>query len=127
MLPAISANAMASVAVISSARYTEGAVCCLAFARASFKSGCTLLEDVSTVESDGDPPGLRSWCGEEETVVAAVLAVRGRSADACATAAFDVAGVLPPPSSIFLILFFNSSSSSHTEAAGPVEPWDSVS
>ena len=56
-----------------------------------------------------------------------VLAVRGRSAEACATAALEVAGIFPPPSSIFLILVFSSSNSSHTEAAGPVEPCDSVS
>lgn len=37
----------------------------------------------------------------------------------------DVEGILPPIS-ILRILDFNSSSSSHTDAAGPVEPWDSV-
>lgn len=79
------------------------------------------------VDSDGDALGLRCWCGEEETVVADVLAVRGRSAEASATAAFEVDGVFPPPSSIFLILVLSSSSSSHTDAAGPVEPCDSVS
>lgn len=80
----------------------------------------------STVDSDGEAIGFRCWCGEEETVVVDVFAVRGRSAEACATAAFEVAGILPPLCSIFLIRVFSSSSSSHTEAAGPVEPCDSV-
>ena len=42
------------------------------------------------VDSDGDALGLRCWCGEEETVVADVLAVRGRSAEASATAALSL-------------------------------------
>jgi hypothetical protein len=71
--------------------------------------------------------GFRCCLGDEDTVVAEVLAVRGRSAEAEAwlTIAADVEGILPPIS-ILRILVFNSSSSSHTEAAGPVEPWDSV-
>ena len=58
-------------------------------------------------------------------MVAEVLAVRGRSADAWFTMAPDVEGILPPIS-IFRILDLSSSSSSHTDAAGPVEPCDSV-
>lgn len=41
------------------------------------------------------------------------------------TIAPEVDGILPP-SSIFRILVLSSSSSSHTDAAGPEDPCDSV-
>jgi hypothetical protein len=125
-LPASSANAMASEAVASSVRYTDGATCCLALPRASLRRGCTFCcPGVPAVDSAGESVTLR-WClGDDETVVTDVLAVLGLSADALATAAPEVVGIFPP-SSILRILDFSSSNSSHTEAAGPVESRDSV-
>lgn len=125
-LPASSANAIASDAVASSARYMEGAIFRLAFARASFSRGWTFCGvSAPSVDSDGDSFVLRCCLGDEETVVTEVLAVLGRSAEAFATTAPEVVGILPP-SSILRILDFRSSNSSHTEAAGPVESRDSV-
>lgn len=79
----------------------------------------------ATVDSDGEGFDFRCWFGDEETVVADVLAVRGRSADAWDTMAPDVEGILPPIS-ILRIRDLSSSNSSHTDAAGPVDPCDSV-
>ena len=103
-------------------------MCCRTPAKASRSNGWTRLAVeacVSTVASEGAGLGLRCWFGEEETVVADVFAVRGRSPEAWETTAPEVEGILPP-SSILRIRVFSSSSSSHTEAAGPVEVWDSV-
>jgi hypothetical protein len=75
---------------------------------------------VPAVESDGEGLDFRCWFGDDDTVVADVFAVRGRSAEACETIAPDVEGILPPIS-ILRILVFSSSSSSHTDVAGPVE------
>jgi hypothetical protein len=128
-LPVISARVMASIAVASRIRYTVGEVCCRTFTRASRSSGCARwVVGASTVDSDGEGFDLRGWFGEDETVVAEVLAVRGRSrsALACAMMAPEVAGILLPPSSILRMRVLSSSSSSHTDAAGPVEPCDSV-
>jgi hypothetical protein len=77
------------------------------------------------VDSDGDWFDFRCWFGDDDTVVAEVFAVRGRSADACETMAPEVDGILPPIS-ILRIRDLSSSNSSHTDAAGPVEPCDSV-
>ena len=88
-LPLISANASASVAVDSRVRYTAGETCCLALLRASRSRGCVLLllgVLLPTVDSEGDGFDLRCWFGEEDTVVAEVLTVRGRSAEAEAEA-----------------------------------------
>jgi hypothetical protein len=101
-------------------------VCCLAFTRASRRSGWARVPVwASTVDSEGEGFDLRCWFGDEDTVVAEVFAVRGRSAVACETTAPEVEGILPPIS-ILRMRVFNSSSSSHTETAGPVEPCDSV-
>lgn len=86
-LPLISAKAKASWAVASSERYTAGETCCLALLRASRSSGWALLVMggawVLTLDSEGDRLDFRCWFGEEDTVVAEVFAVRGRSAEAC--------------------------------------------
>jgi hypothetical protein len=125
-LPVISANVRASEAAASSDRDTAGGVCSFAFASASRSKGWIRLGvGAPTVDSEGDTTVLRCWFGDDETVVADVLAVRGRSAMACDMTWPDVAGILPP-SSIRRILDLSSSNSSHTETAGPVEPWDSV-
>lgn len=101
-------------------------MCCLTLASASRSKGWDLFGVcVSTVELDDEWVDLRVWLGDDETVVAEVFAVRGRSAVAWETIAPEVEGILPP-SSIRRILVLRSSSSSHTDTAGPVEPCDSV-
>lgn len=76
----------------------------------------------SIVDANAVAEGLL-FLGELDNVVAAVVAVRGRSVDVMAAA--DEGGSLPVSSS-FLILDLRSSSSSHTVEGAVVEMVDSV-
>lgn len=95
-------------------------MCGLTLANASCNNGWTLL-GVETAIVGSKAVDFFCWFGDDDTVVAEVFAVRGRSAEAWATAAPEVAGIFPPISNRF-ILDFSSSSSSHMEVAGPVLP-----
>jgi hypothetical protein len=116
-------RAIASVAADSIAVKTSGLTNSFVLLRAERSSGCA---------SRGTTPLLfPSACaglvpdprfGEAETVVALVVAVRGRSSDDLDT---DVDGILPVSSSRW-ILDFKSSSSSQTVDGAAVEDEDSV-
>lgn len=123
---------MASVAASSMALNTSGLTRSFVLLKAERSRGCA-SRDIKTL-LDIKPLLLPSTCvelgpeprlGEAETVVALVVAVRGRSSDDPDIPPLGVDGTLPVRSSRW-ILDFNSSNSSQTVDGAAVEEEDSV-
>ena len=103
--------------------YTSPLKTAFALANADCRMGCTWLwlESVSAAET----LALRWYLGEEEMVVMAVFAVRGRSLEGLYIAAEEEGGSFPVNSS-FLMRSLRSSSSSQTVDGAVVDNVDSV-
>ena len=115
-------NWRASCAVACSFWYTSLLSTALALPSASWRFGC-ILDGIPSIADCNGATAVALCLGEEDMVVAAVVAVFGRS-EAVIAAAEDGGNL--PVSSSFLILDFKSSSSSHTVEGAVVEMVDSV-
>jgi hypothetical protein len=128
MEPISDDRAMASVAADSMAVNTSGLTRFLVLLRADRSKGCVsrgASEVLLLWPSACDEPGPEPRLGEADTVVAFVVAVRGRSSDDLDIAPPDAGGILPVRSSRW-ILDFKSSSSSQTVDGAAVDEEDSV-
>ena len=120
------AKANASDAAMFNDLYTFGSSRDCDFARAVWRSGCTFVPSGSlTVDAPGEM--LLVWrCFGDDEMVVTVVAVRGRSWIAPATAAPDESGSFPV-SSNFRIRCLRSSTSSQIVEGAVVDTVDAVS
>lgn len=125
-VPIMEDKASASVAADSMAPKTSGLTSSLVLPRAERSKGWVsrgMTGRLGTSTCGGPVPEPR--LGEADTVVAFVVAVRGRSSDDLDMAPPDVDGILPVRSRRW-ILDFKSSNSSQTVDGAAVEDEDSV-
>jgi hypothetical protein len=128
MAPISAVRVMASAAADSMALNTSGLSRFFVLLRADRSRGCASRGNIAVLllwPSACDEPGPEPRLGEADTVVAFVVAVRGRSSDDLDTFPPDVGGILPVRSSRW-ILDFSSSSSSQTVDGAAVDEEDSV-
>jgi hypothetical protein len=125
-VPIIDVRAKASVAADSIALKTSGLTRSFVLPRAERSRGCVSRGNAGMLgTSAGAEPVPEPRLGEADTVVALVVAVRGRSSDDRDIPPADVDGSFPVRSRRW-ILDFRSSNSSQTVDGAAVEDEDSV-